>query len=69
MLKQVQEYSQQDNNMTTKRIHSIEKYVGLSTDIKPQDAVIGSEFWERDTDCIYVCYDKIAGVALWSLKN
>ncbi len=55
--------------MTTRRIHSIEKFVGLSTDTKPLDAIIGSEFWERDTKNTYVVYEKIAGVAQWTLKS
>ncbi len=54
--------------MAVKRIHSIERYVGLSSDIKPQDAIIGSEFLEHDTKNIYVVYEKLAGVSQWVLK-
>lgn len=54
--------------MTTKRIHSIERYIGLSTDTKPTDAMVGSEFYEYDTKNTYVVYEKTAGVASWVLK-
>ena len=54
--------------MTTKRIHSIEKYVLSSSEVKPTNAVIGSEAWEYDTDNTYVVKDKIAGVAQWTMK-
>lgn len=55
--------------MTTVRIHSIEKYVGESTDTKPTSALVGSEFWETDTKNVYIVYEKIAGVANWILKK
>jgi len=53
--------------MAVNRIHSIEKYIGLSTDTKP-NALIGSEFYEQDTKNTYVVYAKIAGVSQWVLK-
>ncbi len=55
--------------MTVARIHSIEKYIGESTDVKPDNALVGSEFFESDTKNTYVVYIKIAGVASWILKK
>jgi hypothetical protein len=55
--------------MAVKRIHQIEKYIGLSTDTKPSDAMVGSEYWERDTKNTYIVYSKTAGVSDWSLKG
>lgn len=55
--------------MAVKRIHSIEKYIGESTSIKPITALIGSEFYEYDTKLTWICYDKVAGVAQWGLKG
>jgi len=55
--------------MVVKRIHSIEKHVGLSTATKPTDSTIGSEFYEYDTKRTYIVYEKTAGVANWTLKN
>ena len=55
--------------MTVKRIHEEPKYVGLSTDTKPTDALVGSEFFEYDTKNTYVVYIKTAGVAQWTLKT
>jgi len=55
--------------MTVRRIHSTERYIVNSTDIKPIDAIIGSEAWERDTKNTYIVYDKVAGVAQWILKK
>ena len=55
--------------MTVRRIHSTERYILNSTDIKPVDAIIGSEAWEEDTKDTYVVYDKISGIANWTLKK
>ena len=55
--------------MTIRRIHEIKKYIGLSTDVKPVDAIIGSEFFEYNTKDTYVVYEKILGVAQWTLKR
>lgn len=55
--------------MTVVRIHESPKYIGLSTDEKSQDAIVGSEFYEYDTKKWYAVYEKVAGVAQWTLKN
>ncbi len=55
--------------MAVKRIHEQPKYLGLSTDTKPQDAIVGSEFYETDTKNTYIVYDKVAGISQWTLKG
>lgn len=55
--------------MAVKRIHSIEKYILSSSDIKPTDAVVGSEVWEFDTKLKYICYERVAGISQWALKR
>lgn len=54
--------------MTVRRIHSIERFIGLSSDTKPVDAMVGSTFFESDTKKTYVVYEKVAAVAQWVLK-
>lgn len=36
---------------------TIHHFMGLSTDIKPTDVPIGSDFWESDTNITYRCHD------------
>jgi len=55
--------------MTIFRIHSVEKYIGESTDTKPTGALVGSEFYERDTQNTYIVYSKMMSVANWILKK
>ena len=55
--------------MTTRRIHEQSKLILSSLDIKPTDSVIGTEIWEYDSNLTWVCYDKVAGVAQWTLKG
>ena len=52
--------------MTVQRITSIERYIGLSTDTKPANAIVGSVFEETDTLDVYTVYIKIAGVSQWT---
>ena len=55
--------------MTIVRIHSVEKYIGESIDVKPIGALVGSEFYERDTQNTYIVYSKMMSVANWVLKK
>ena len=55
--------------MTVKRIFEIQRLIGLSTDVKPTDSVIGTEFLEYDTKNVYIVYNKVAGIAQWVLKE
>lgn len=40
-------------------ISSIERYIGLSSDIKPTPEFYGSTFFETDTRLTYICYDGV----------
>ena len=51
--------------MAVNRITSIERFMGLSTDTKPEDSLIGSEFTETDTLDVYKVYTKTLGVSQW----
>ena len=55
--------------MSTQRIYSIEKYIGLSTDTRPESAMVGSTFYEYDTKNKYIVHSKTAGIANWVLEN
>ncbi len=55
--------------MTTQRIHSIEKFLGLSSDTKPTDSMVGSEFYSYDDKLTWIVSEKIAGVSQWVLKK
>ena len=43
--------------MTVKKIATIQRFIGLSTDTKPTDSPVGSKFYEYDTKSSYVTYD------------
>ncbi len=55
--------------MTVQRIHSIENFIGLSSDDKPSDSIVGSRFYAYDIKKFYIVYSKTAGVANWVLEN
>mgnify|MGYP001304087982 CR=1 FL=1 len=40
-----------------------QRWVGLSTDVKPTSAPIGSEFWCWDTGVMFRCYDGASWIA------
>ena len=50
--------------MAIKKITTISRYIGLSTDTKPTSAPVGSTFYEHDTKATYVTYDGTN----WSIK-
>lgn len=43
--------------MAVQKIATISKWIGLSTDVKPENVPVGSEFWEYDTGSTYITYD------------
>jgi len=55
--------------VAVQRIHSIENFIGLSTDTKPSDAMVGSIFYEYDTKNKYIVHSKTAGIANWVLER
>lgn len=50
--------------MAIKLLTSIQRYIGLSTDIKPTDCANGSTFLEKDTGNLCVFKD-----GAWTLKS
>jgi len=43
--------------MATKKIATIQRWVGLSTDTKPTSVAVGSTFLEYDTKILFITYD------------
>lgn len=43
--------------MAVKLMTTIQRFIGLSSDIKPTGVPIGSEFFELNTGKTYVAYD------------
>lgn len=43
--------------MTVKKLTTIARYTGLSTDTKPTSVPVGSTFWEYNTRDMYITYD------------
>ena len=51
--------------MTVRRLSTLNRYIGLSTDGKPTDAPVGSTFFEYDTQIMYIIQDG----NLWERKD